>query len=115
MMNSVFLYTSFCFVHWSRINHRGTRASLERALLGTIIMSAIIWVSSLVMIYTMFVQYGKSQIKMPWVMEKTTFGTYINSTAPDKAVIETTNQMHYWTQNLQKALICTLGAMGMTF
>ena len=48
-------------------------------------------------------------------MEKTTLGTYINSTAPDKAVIETTNQMHYWTQNLQKALICTLGAMGMTF
>ena len=60
MMNSVFLYTCFCFVHWSRINHRGTRASLERALLGTIIMSAIIWISSLVMIYTMFVQYGKS-------------------------------------------------------
>ena len=60
VMNSVFMYTCFCFAQWQRTNHRGTRAALERAILGTMIMSAIIWISSLVMIYSMFVQYGKS-------------------------------------------------------
>ena len=70
VMNSVFLYSCFCFAQWSRVKHRGTRATLERAILGTMIMSTIIWISSLVIIYSMFVQYGKSQIKVTWIMTK---------------------------------------------
>lgn len=99
-MHAGYVYASFSFYSWSKKNCAGTRANIERSILVVMVLSAIIWVVSLGMMYNIFLQYAKTAIKVTWVMTKLPNGTFQNTTAPDKQLIDTNNAMHKWTQNL---------------